>query len=114
MWLNDKWESLSLIDIISVIFVYSTGAVNVTMMIIIYFNIDCLHFIQSTMKLAMFRPKSQAQADEAKKWKRVARMFQKAFFGNNVIVNICGISLGIVNPLCTGRYFLLVRYVCVC
>nr|CAI5830496.1 unnamed protein product [Callosobruchus analis] len=104
MWLNDKWESLSLIDIISVIFVYSTGAVNVTMMIIIY----------STMKLAMFRPKSQAQADEAKKWKRVARMFQKAFFGNNVIVNICGISLGIVNPLCTGRYFLLVRYVCVC
>ncbi|VEN44143.1 unnamed protein product [Callosobruchus maculatus] len=65
------------------------------MMILIFFNIDCLHFIQSTMKSEMFHPKSQSQAEDAKKWKRVARGFQKLFFGNNITLNVTAISLGI-------------------
>ncbi|CAH2016113.1 unnamed protein product, partial [Acanthoscelides obtectus] len=40
LFLYDKWESLSLVDINSVIFIYSTGMLNLMMMLTIYFHIE--------------------------------------------------------------------------
>nr|CAI5859416.1 unnamed protein product [Callosobruchus analis] len=95
LYLYDKWECLSLVDITSVIFIYSTGVVNLSMMILIYFNIDSVHFIQSAMTSEMFRPKSQSQAEDAKRWMSTARDFQKLFYGNNITLNVTAIFLGL-------------------
>ncbi|VEN62483.1 unnamed protein product, partial [Callosobruchus maculatus] len=95
LYLYDKWECISLVDINSVLFIYSTGLTNVAMMILILFNIGCLHFIQSSMKTAMFKPKSKAQVENARKWKSVAHSFQKLFFGNNILLNIAVVVMGI-------------------
>nr|CAH7752379.1 unnamed protein product [Callosobruchus chinensis] len=40
MYLYDKWECLSLIDINSVLFIYSSEVINLSMMILIFFNIE--------------------------------------------------------------------------
>ncbi|VEN46264.1 unnamed protein product [Callosobruchus maculatus] len=86
MFLYDKWGNLSLFDINSVIFIYSTALLNLLMMILIY----------SKIKSSMFQPKSQSQAESAKKWKEVARLFQILFFSNNLFNNIAIILLAIV------------------
>ncbi|CAH2015756.1 unnamed protein product [Acanthoscelides obtectus] len=62
LFLYDKWESLSLVDINSVIFIYSTGMLNLMMMLTIYFHIE---------------PKSQHQFEDVIRWKATARLFQK-------------------------------------
>nr|CAH7750466.1 unnamed protein product [Callosobruchus chinensis] len=95
LYLYDKWECISLVDINSVLFIYSTGLTNVAMMILTLFNIGCLHFIQLTMKSSMFQPKTKAQAEDANQWKSVARSFQKLFFGNNILLNIAVVVMGI-------------------
>nr|CAH7765150.1 unnamed protein product [Callosobruchus chinensis] len=86
MFLYDKWENLSLFDINSVIFIYSTALLNLLMMILIH----------SKIKSTMFQPKSQSQAESAEKWKGVARLFQKLFFSNNLFNNIAIIILAIL------------------
>nr|CAH7747976.1 unnamed protein product [Callosobruchus chinensis] len=96
MFLYDKWENLSLFDINSVIFIYSTALLNLLMMILIHSKIKSVHFIQSTMQSTMFQPKSQSQAESAEKWKGVARLFQKLFFSNNLFNNIAIIILAIL------------------
>nr|CAI5824653.1 unnamed protein product [Callosobruchus analis] len=96
MFLYDKWENLSLYDINSVIFIYSTALLNLLMMILIHSKIKSVHFIQSAMQSMMFQPKSQSQAESAKKWKGVARLFQKLFFSNNLFNNIAIIVLAIL------------------
>nr|CAI5824652.1 unnamed protein product [Callosobruchus analis] len=48
------------------------------------------------MQSMMFQPKSQSQAESAKKWKGVARLFQKLFFSNNLFNNIAIIVLAIL------------------
>nr|CAI5848406.1 unnamed protein product [Callosobruchus analis] len=95
LYLYDKRECISLVDINSVLFVYSTGLTNVAMMILILFNLGCLHFIQSEMRSAMFQPKSKHHIEDALKWKSVARSFQKLFFGNNILLNIAVVVMGI-------------------
>ncbi|CAH1989690.1 unnamed protein product, partial [Acanthoscelides obtectus] len=95
-FLYDKRKNLSLLDINSVIFIYSTSSLNLIMMTLIYFKSESIHYIQSTLQSAMFQPKSQSQAASARKWKGVARMLQMLFFGNNLFNNIVIIVLAIV------------------
>nr|CAH7752383.1 unnamed protein product [Callosobruchus chinensis] len=95
MYLYDKWECLSLIDINSVLFIYSSEVINLSMMILIFFNIECIHFIQTTMKSPMFSPKSQAQVADARKWNRIAGYFHSLFFSANMILSITVIFVAV-------------------
>nr|CAH7733220.1 unnamed protein product [Callosobruchus chinensis] len=76
-YLYDKLGELTVEDISSVVFIYPTTLLNVIMMVIIYVDIDMMHFIQLEMKAARFQPKSAAQVADAKKWKSTARLLQK-------------------------------------
>nr|CAI5852170.1 unnamed protein product [Callosobruchus analis] len=61
-YLYDKRQNLTVEDVSSVVFIYPTALINIMMMMVIYVHID---------------PKTTAQAADAKKWKRIARLFQK-------------------------------------
>nr|CAI5852165.1 unnamed protein product [Callosobruchus analis] len=106
-YLYDKRQNLTVEDVSSVVFIYPTALINIMMMMVIYVHIDMIHFIQSEMQAERFQPKTTAQAADAKKWKRIARLFQKVFFVNNTLTVPIQALLGLLK----GDRLLLVAHV---
>ncbi|VEN56477.1 unnamed protein product [Callosobruchus maculatus] len=103
MYLYDKRETLTLVDVNSVMFIHTTNVTNPMMVVSIFLNIRRLHAMIRQLESAAFQPKSQKEFLYVYKWKRSSYFIKKIFYGVNIFLVTTGPIVAMLQGKCAPQ-----------
>ncbi|VEN50755.1 unnamed protein product [Callosobruchus maculatus] len=103
MYLYDKRETLTLVDVNSVMFIHTTNVTNPMMVVSIFLNIKRLHAMIRQLESAAFQPKSQKEFLYVYKWKRSSYFIKKIFYGVNIFLVTTGPIVAMLQGKCAPQ-----------